>query len=85
MPASRRGTPKVARRKLITRAVSMRFIVFLEDLSEEMRERIYWALREELKEEIEQAVKSGIARETAEQEIIDDYLNRHNVGSIIEL
>ncbi|MEM4724669.1 MAG: hypothetical protein QXP01_06625 [Candidatus Hadarchaeum sp.] len=63
----------------------MRFIVFLEDLSEEMRERIYWALREELKEEIEQAVKSGIARETAEQEIIDDYLNRHNVGSIIEL
>ena len=36
------------------------------------------ALKHELAEEIEEAVSAGIAREIAEAEIIDDYLNRHN-------
>lgn len=59
----------------------MQFKIFLEDLKPEMIERIKWVLRcYDLKDEIDEAVKNGTNRETAEAEIIDNYLNTHNFG-----
>lgn len=63
----------------------MRFNIFLEDLKEETIGRIKWVLAYELAEEIDEAASRGIAREIAEEEIFDDYLNRHNVGIPVEI
>lgn len=59
--------------------------IFYEDLSEEMQSRIRWALRYELEQEIMEAMESGIPRDTAEHEILADYINRHNAGNRFEL
>jgi len=63
----------------------MKFTISLEDLKDEMIERIREVLRYDLAEEIEEAVEQGIDRETAEAEIIDHYLNTHNFSQEIEL
>lgn len=63
----------------------MKFNIYLQDLNDEMIARIKEVLRYDLAKEIEEAVKSGIDRETAENEIIDDYLNTHNFSQEIEL
>lgn len=47
--------------------------------------RIREVLRYDLACEIEAAVASGVDPETAEAEIIDDYLNRNNTGWEISL
>jgi len=63
----------------------MKFNIYLQDLNEEWFGRIKEVLRYDLAEEIEEAVDSGMKRETAEEEIIDDYLNTHNFCQTIEL
>ena len=64
----------------------MKFNIYLQDLNDEMIERIKEVLRYELAEEIEEAVTlSRIDRRTAEAEIIDNYLNTHNLSQEIEL
>lgn len=64
----------------------MRCKIFLEDLSDEMISRIKWVLRYDLADEISEcAALQGIAQDIAEDEIIGDYLNRHNLGFEIEL
>ena len=63
----------------------MRFRVYLHDLRDEWIRRVHVVLREELADEIEVAVARGIDRESAASEIVDDYLNRHNVGWELEL
>ncbi len=63
----------------------MEFFIYLQDLREETLESIAQALKHELAEEIEEAVSAGIAREIAEAEIIDDYLNRHNLAQRLRL
>ncbi|MDA1191168.1 MAG: hypothetical protein O3A46_05710 [Candidatus Poribacteria bacterium] len=63
----------------------MNYRVYLHDLNADCITRIRDALRVDLVEEIEQAVASGVERETAEIEVVDDYLNRHNVGWELEI
>lgn len=63
----------------------MRFNIFLEDLSEETLARIKWVLRHDLADEINEATGRGVDRQIAEEEILGDYLNRHNVGIPVEL
>ena len=63
----------------------MRFNIFLEDLSEETLARIKWVLRHDLADEINEAASRGMDRQIAEEEILGDYLNRHNVGIPVEL
>ncbi len=64
----------------------MRFKIFLEDLNDEVISRIKWVLRHDLADEIDEAATlQGIARDIAEEEIVDDYLNRHNLGFEAEL
>ena len=63
----------------------MKFNIYLEDLSEEMLERIRQVLIYDLADEIDEAVESGTSRDTAEAEKIDNYLNTHNFGQEIEL
>lgn len=59
--------------------------IFLEDLNTQAINRIKWALRYELQDEIAEAAKNGVATETAEEEIVNDYMNRHNRGTPLEL
>ena len=55
--------------------------IFFQDLKDEVQQEIVDELEERLKAEIsEAALESGIDRETAEVEIIADYLNIHNFG-----
>jgi len=64
----------------------MRFKIFLEDLNTDVISRIKWVLRHDLSDEIDEtAALQGIARDIAEEEIVDDYLNRHNAGFDVEL
>lgn len=63
----------------------MRFKIFLEDLNADVISRIKWVLRYDLADEIDEATALGINRDAIEDEIIDDYLNRHNVGFDVEL
>lgn len=67
----------------------MRFKIFLEDLNPDVISRIKWTLRYELSDEfadeIDEAAACGIGIDTIGDEIIDDYLNRHNCGFEVEL
>ena len=54
--------------------------IFFQDLKEEAQQEIMKELKERLNPEILEAVEAGINRETAEIEIVDDYLNTHNFG-----
>ena len=63
----------------------MRTKVFYEDLNADMQSRIRWAVLYDLAQEIEEAVQNGIDRETAEQELVADYINRNNTGCVFEL
>ena len=64
----------------------MKFNIHLEDLKDEVVERIREVLRYELADEIDEAAEAaGIDRQTAEDEAIDDYLNTHNFSQTIEL
>jgi len=56
-------------------------IIYWQDLNEETQAKIIEQLKGELREEIEEAVESGIDRETAEIEIIDNYINTHNFAN----
>ena len=63
----------------------MSFKIYLQDLNEDWIPRIREVLRHELAYEIECAVYAGADPQTAEAEIIDDYLNRNNTGWEISL
>jgi hypothetical protein len=63
----------------------MQMVIFLEDLNVETLNRIKWALRYELKDDIAEASKNGVDPETAENEIVRDYINRNNRGITLEL
>lgn len=63
----------------------MQMIIFLEDLKVETLNRIKWALRHELQDEIAGAVKNGVDPEIIEEEILNDYMNRNNRGTPFEL
>ncbi len=63
----------------------MKFRIFLQDLNDEWISRIKDVLAYDLADEIEDAVESGISRDTAEAEAIDYYLNTHNWGWEIEI
>ena len=63
----------------------MRTKIFYEDLSDEMKSRIRWVLLYDLAQEIEDAVQNGTERETAETEIVADYINRNNMGCRFEI
>ena len=64
---------------------AMRFTIHMQDLREDWISRIREVLRYDLAEEIEDATASGIDYETAEVQVIDDYLNRHNTGWELDL
>lgn len=57
----------------------MKLTIFLKDLSEETLNRIRWARRYELAEE------NGNDPEQIDDEDVDDWLNRNNVGIPVEL
>jgi len=63
----------------------MQITIYFQELIPEIQDKIRQALEYELQEEIEQALERGIDRETAKHEIVDDYINRHNRGSVFEL
>ena len=63
----------------------MQFKIFLQDLNEETIAQIKWVLRHDLADEIDEAAGRGMDRDLAEEEIISDYLNRHNVGIPAEI
>ncbi len=63
----------------------MSFKIYLQDLNDEWLPRIREVLRQDLAYEIECAIDAGADPKTAEAEIIDDYLNRNNVGWTITL
>jgi hypothetical protein len=63
----------------------MKFNIYLEDLNDEAMARIKAVLRYDLDGEIEEAVQSGISRDTAEMETVNNYLNCHNFGIPAEL
>lgn len=42
-------------------------------------------VRYELEPEIDEAVENGLDRETAEDELIADYINRNNVGCAFKI
>jgi len=59
--------------------------IFYEDLNEDMQSRIRMVVRYELEPEIDEAVENGLDRETAEDELIADYINRNNVGCAFKI
>lgn len=63
----------------------MRIRIYLEDLRDDALARIREATRWELADAIEDAVACGVEREVAEQEVVEDHLNRHNAGWEVEL
>ena len=54
--------------------------IFFQDFKEEVQQEIIEELKAKLEPEILEAIESGVDRETAELEIVDDYLNTHNFG-----
>ena len=54
--------------------------IFFQDFKEEVQQEIIEELKEKLKSEILEAIESGIDRETAEMEIIDNHINTRNFG-----
>ena len=61
--------------------------IYFEDLREETKEEIIQMLREEQETEdaVEEEVKNGMDRKTAENEIIDNYINVNNRGVEYEI
>lgn len=61
-------------------ATPMKMTLFLQDLSRETIEQIKWVVRHDLAQDM------GIDDpEQVDEEAVDDYLNRNNVGIPIEL
>jgi len=63
----------------------MEFEIYFQDLKPEWLDRIRRVLRYELAKEIKKATESGLDRQTAEDEIIDGYLNTHNFSTKVKL
>jgi predicted house-cleaning noncanonical NTP pyrophosphatase (MazG superfamily) len=59
----------------------MKQIIYWQDLSEGTQEEIIEQLKEELRDEIEEAVENGVDKETAEIEVVDNYINTHNFAN----
>lgn len=54
--------------------------IFFQDLKEEVQQEIIDELKERLMPEILATMATGLDRQTAEVEIVDDYINTHNFG-----
>jgi len=54
--------------------------IYFEDLREDTKEEIIQMLKEDqaTKDAVAEEVKQGLNKETAENEIIDNYINTHN-------
>lgn len=64
----------------------MKFPITFDDFKEETLERMRQQLKQELAEEIEDIAQlANVHKETAESEVIDDWLNRHNFTFIIDI
>ena len=63
----------------------MIFNIYLNDLNEAMVEKIREKLRHNLQSEIEEAIRFGADRSSAETEIVNEYLSCHNFGVPLEL
>ena len=64
----------------------MKFNIQLEDLRDEVIDRVREVLRYDLAAEIDEAARlAGIDRQSAEMEVIGNYLNTHNFSQPIEL
>lgn len=79
------GQPAIFGKKKLNALKIMEFEIYLQDLKDEWLERIREALKYELADEITEAVKAGIDRQTAEDEIIDYCLNAHNFSAKVKL
>lgn len=65
---------------------TMKFNITLQDLNDEMIDRIKEVLRYDFAAEIDETARlARIDRWTAESEVIDNYLNTHNFSQTIEL
>lgn len=63
----------------------MRIKFFYEDLNESALCRLRMTVRDILQPQITEAVEqSGIDPEQAETELVDEHLNRHNFGFVVE-
>lgn len=58
--------------------------LYLDGFADKTMEEIVDLLKDELAEEIEDAVKRGIDRETATHDVVDYYLNTHNFKKTLE-
>lgn len=64
----------------------MKLNIQLDDLKDEVIDRIKEVLRYEMADEINEAAElADIDRQTAEMEAIDNYLNTHNFSQTIEI
>ena len=64
----------------------MRIKFFYEDLNENALSQVRQLVRNRLQEEIaETSEQLKIDPEQVETELVDDYLNRHNCGFVIQL
>lgn len=58
---------------------------FYEDLNESALCRLRLIVRDKLQEKIAEAVdQHGVDPEQAETELVDEHLNRHNFGFVVE-
>jgi len=57
--------------------------IYFDELNEDARNEIWEAVREELKNEIQEMKEDNpeIGPETIEHEVIDDYINCHNFAN----
>ena len=63
----------------------MIFNIYLNDLNEATVEKIREKLRHNLQNEIEEAIRFGVDRNSAETEIVNEYLSCHNFGVPLKL
>ena len=63
----------------------MKFHIYVQDLPDTWIARSREVLAQDLRDEIEDAVESGVEREVAEKRVVDGYLNRRNVGWELEI
>ena len=81
-----KGRPPVLIRFIINAKVKiMNFNIYLDDLNEATVEKIRKNMRRNLQSEIEEAISFGVDRNTAETEIVNEYLNCHNFGVPLEV
>lgn len=61
----------------------MKTYIYFRDLVPEKREEIYWELRNQLREEIDETRRDNpeLDPEDIEAEVIDNHINTHNLAN----